>query len=120
MPTRWFSCQSRLVISFDPGKPGENGHAALQQLGIRFNKRFKFSTRLVLYRIPSWDHRIYLHEPGLYQQFRFPVYSGTGSKISIMASLKAGRRISLEAKGSVNREKEMKRWDAELQLRLDF
>ena len=118
MPVPWFTWQSRLDISFTPGKAEGVGHTALQQLTVRIKERIKCTTRLVLYNVPSWDNRIYLHEPGLYQQFKFPVYSGTGNKISILTSLKATKRINLEARASLDRERERKRWEAEMQLRL--
>ena len=118
MPQPWFTWQSRLDISFTPGKAEGVGHTALQQLTVRIKERLKCTARLVLYNVPSWNHRIYLHEPGLYQQFKFPVYSGTGNKISILTSLKATKRINLEARFSLDRERERKRWDAEMQLRL--
>ena len=118
MPVPWFTWQSRLDISLTPGKGEAVGHTALQQLTVRIKERLKCTTRLVLYNVPSWDNRIYLHEPGLYQQFKFPVYSGTGNKISILTSLKATKRINLEARFSLDRERERKRWEAEMQLRL--
>lgn len=118
MPLPWFTWQSRLDISFAPGKAEGVGHTALQQLTVRIKERIKCTTRLVLYNVPTWDYRIYLHEPGLYQQFKFPVYSGTGSKISILTSLKATKRINLEARASLDRERVRKRWEAEMQLRL--
>ena len=118
MPLPWFTWQSRLDISFAPGKAEGVGHTALQQLTVRIKERIKCTTRLVLYNVPTWDYRIYLHEPGLYQQFKFPVYSGTGSKISILTSLKATKRINFEARASLDRERVRKRWEAEMQLRL--
>ena len=118
IPVPWFNWQSRLDISFIAGKAEGLGHTALQQLTFRIKERLKFTTRLVLYNVPTWDNRIYLHEPGLYQQFKFPVYSGMGNKISVLTSLKATKRINLEARASLDRGIERKRWEAEMQLRL--
>ncbi len=74
-----------------------------------------------MYHVPSWDNRIYIHEPGLYQQFRFPVYYGNGNKISVLASVKPGKRITLEARASVVHEGEKNNnWETDLQLRLNF
>ncbi len=119
-PVPWLTWQSRLVISYTPGNHAGYGHAALQQVTVRLKKRLKCTTQLVMYHVPSWDNRIYLYEPGLYQQFRFPVYSGTGNKISMVTSVKPGKGITLEVRGSVIRESEMERWEADMQLRLNF
>lgn len=115
-----FTWQSRLVISMTPGKPEGKSHAALQQISFRFTEGLTFSTQLVVYQVPEWDNRIYLYEPGLYQQFRFPVYSGSGNKLSILASMKLGRRLNLEARGSLNRKNEIISWETEMQVRLNF
>ena len=57
----------------------------------------------MVYHVPSWDNRIYLYEPGLFQQFSFPVLSGTGNKITLVTSVKAGKRLTLEARGSIDK-----------------
>ena len=119
-PLPWITWQSRLVISYSPKNLAEGGHAALQQVTLRLRKKLRCTAQFVVYHIPSWTNRIYLYEPGLYQQFRFPVYSGTGNKFSIVFSLKLGRRLTLEARGSKTRESEKKRWEADMQLRLNF
>ena len=115
-----FTWQSRLVISFTPGKKTSRGHTALQQLTILANKRLRYTVQVVMFHVPSWDNRIYLYEPGLYQQFRFPVYSGTGSKLSMVTSLKPIKGLTLEGKVSVIRENEKEKWEAGIQLRLNF
>ena len=119
-PLPGFTWQSRLLISQSQGKPGGNSHAVLQQLGFRFMERIKCSAQLVLYQVPTWDNRIYLYEPGVYQQFSFPVYSGTGSKISLLTSLKLGRRAHFETRASLNRKDKTKSWETVMQLRFRF
>lgn len=112
--------QSRLVISFTPGTKAGLAHAALQHLSVQVHKSLKFTGQFVIYHVPSWDNRIYIHEPSLYQQFRFPVLYGTGNKISMLTSVKPGKRITLEARVSVVHESEKRIWETDLQLRLNF
>lgn len=119
-PLPWVNWQSRLVISYSTGNLAEGGHAALQQLSLRIRKKLRCTIQYVVYHVPSWTNRIYLYEPGLYQQFRFPVFSGSGNKFTIVSTLKLGRRLTLEAKGSINQKSEMKRWEADMQLRINF
>lgn len=117
-PCPWFSWQSRLVISYSPDKFSERGHIALQQLTLRHKKTLKCTARLVIYHIPSWERRIYLYEPGLYQQFSFPVYNGTGNKFSLLCSLKMGQRTSIELKGSLLNKDDLMGWETAAQLRI--
>ncbi len=117
-PLPWFSWQTRLVISYTPEYMSSYGFASVQQVTVRFNKWIKCTTQLVMFQIPSWDNRIYLYEPGLFQQFRFPVYSGSGNKFSLVNAVNLGKRITLEMRGSVIGGMEFKRWEVDLQLRL--
>jgi len=119
-PLPGFSWQSRLVISYTSGNASRKGHATLQQVNFRLNKKLRATLQFVMFHVPCWDNRIYLYEPGLYQQFRFPVYSGTGNKLSMLASLKPMRGVTLEAKGSVCRQDEIEKWEVGIQLRLNF
>ncbi|MCP4312176.1 MAG: hypothetical protein GY790_12995 [Bacteroidetes bacterium] len=119
-PAANFTWQSRLAISYTPGEESGHGHAALQQVSIRLNKRLRCTAQLILFNVPLWANRIYLYEPGLYQQFRFPVYNGKGHKLSLVASLKAVKRITLEGRGSILRDDKGKKCEAGFQLRLNF
>lgn len=119
-PSARFTWQSRLVLSYMPGKLRGGGHAGLQQLNFRVSSWLKCTAQLLVFNIPSWNNRIYLYEPGLFQQFSFPVYSGTGNKISGVVAVKPFRGITLEGKGSFYRDTEKEKWEAGLQLRLNF
>lgn len=117
-PKSWVSWQSRLIISYSPGKFAEKGYAALQQITFRHKKGIRLTAHLVLFHIPSWDRRIYIYEPVLYQQFSFPVYNGSGNKLTLLFSIKTGQRISMEIKGSLLFESELKKWETAMQLRV--
>lgn len=119
-PFNSFTWQSRLVISYTPGNVSDLGHAALQQAKIRLTKRLKCTVQLVMFFVPSWDNRICLYEPGLYQQFRFPVYSGTGNKLTLVASMKTMKRFNIEGKCSVIRKNGIDKWEAGIQLRMNI
>lgn len=119
-PSDRFNWQSRLVITYTPGNAPDFGHAALQQVRLRPNNRLNCIVQLVMFHVPSWDNRICLYEPGLYQQFRFPVYSGTGNKLTLVASMKATKGLSLEGKCSLIRKNGVENWEAGIQLRLNL
>lgn len=111
---------SRLVLSSTPGLSSSLGYAAVQQVGILLHKKLRCTSQWVVFHIPDWDNRIYLHEPGLFQQFKFPVYYGSGQKVSMVLSLKPFKRVCLEAQGSFMHRIEDVRWATGLQLRLNF
>jgi hypothetical protein len=73
-----------------------------------------------MFHVPLWDNRICLYEPGLYQQFRFPVYSGTGNKFTMLTLMKATKRLSLEGMCSVIKKNGLEIWEAGFQLRLNI
>lgn len=110
--------QTRLVVSYSPGEKAKRGHAALQLLTFRLKNKLRCTTQLVLYHIPSWDNRIYLYEPGLYQQFSFPVYSGTGHKTSVLFSYHPWESIVFEAKGTLVSESNERKGELAMQLRV--
>lgn len=110
--------QSRLVFSYTPRARPMRGHAALQQITFRLKEELRFSSQFVLYHIPSWEDRIYLYEPGLYQEFRFRPYHGTGHKISMLASFHPLDKIVIEAKATLVHENIESKWEVAMQLRL--
>jgi len=119
-PLESFTWQSRLVISYTPREFADRGHAAIQQVALHVNNTFKCTAQFVIFHIPSWNNRICLYEPGLYQQFRFPVYSGMGNKLSFAVSMKLAKRLVLEGKCSVLLKNGMENREAGIQLRMNF
>lgn len=119
-PFERLSWQSRLVISYTPGDLSDRGHAALQQVTFRMNEKLRCTVQFVMFHVPSWDNRICIYEPGLFQQFRFPVYSATGNKLTMVASTKFLKRLTLEMKCSVLRKNKVDNWETGVQLRMNF
>jgi len=133
-PALLLKWQSRIIFSLLSGKSNLiPGYAAVQQVSMNLLKYLKCTFQFVVFYVPDWDNRIYLYEPGLYYSFNFPVYYGTGQKITSVVSLKAGNRITLAGRVSVityNDRKETgsgndlipgnKKWELEMQLRLSF
>jgi len=99
-PTAKFQWQTRLVTTFEQEGKSIHAYAAILQARIHLLKNINFAMQFVDFDVPSWDHRIYLYEPGLYHHFNFPVYYGNGQKISLLFAIKAVKRITLEAKFS--------------------
>ena len=101
-PELLLKLQSRLVVSL---LSGENkpipGYAAVQQLSIHHRPYLSCTFQFVVFNVTDWDNRIYLYEPGLYYSFNFPVYYGTGQKVTSVVSLKTGRRMTLAMKASM-------------------
>ncbi|MFH0757615.1 MAG: helix-hairpin-helix domain-containing protein [Bacteroidota bacterium] len=98
--TAKFQWQTRLVTTFDQEGKSIHAYAAILQARIHPLKNMNFAIQFVVFDVPSWDHRIYLYEPGLYHQFNFPVYYGNGQKVSLLLSMKAFRWITVEGKFS--------------------
>jgi len=129
-----FQWVSRLVISWYSRSPERNpGYACAQQFIWAPTALFRTSIQLLHYRVGDWDNRIYLHEPGLYYQFQFPVCYGTGEKIAAVFTLKAGSHLILSWKiatryhnaegtsGSTDADALWHRkWDLALQVRLQL
>ncbi len=126
--------QSRLVFSLfsEHGKTNP-GYAAVQQLSLKSIHNMNCKFQFVVFHVEDWDNRIYLYEPGLYYDFNFPVYYGSGQKISSVLAVKAGGKVTISVKGSLvtfhDRDftgsgNDMilgnKKWDLKLQLRLNL
>ena len=124
--------QSRLVISLlSEQNKMIPGYAASQQFRIKFRKVISGNLQFVVFHVEDWDNRIYLYEPGLYYDFNFQVYYGSGQKISSVLAVKVGRKLTLSVKASMltyhDRDysgsgNEMilgnKKWEGKLQFRL--
>jgi hypothetical protein len=93
-----------LLASFQPGK------------------WMQVKTQFVVFSIPSWEHRIYLYEPGLYLRPRFPALNGIGQKIKGVFVIKPSRHIVLETQvGGIFRKEPGKNiLEAGMQLRFTF
>ena len=124
--------QSRLVISLLSGNSKKTpGYAIVQQIGIRHQPYLKYILQFVVFHVEDWDNRIYLYEPGLYYDFNFPVYYGSGQKISSVVVVKAGGKVAVSVKASMVKYHDRdhtgsgnemlpgnKKWEAKVQLRL--
>lgn len=129
-----FQWVSRLIISwYSRSLDGNPGYASAQQFTWAPTDFFRTSVQLVHYRVGDWDNRIYLHEPGLYYHFQFPVCYGNGEKFAAVFTLKAGSRIALSWKiatqyknaggSSDSSDTEVlwqRKWDLALQVRLQL
>ena len=59
---------------------------------------FMMRCQLAGFRVPDWNLRMAIYEPGLYREFRFPTYAGQGQKMSLHVRWKAGKRWVLEGR----------------------
>jgi hypothetical protein len=91
--------QSRLIISYGSSlRDSYPGYAIAQQVSVKIWQRLRPSLQFVVFEVQDWDHRIYLHEPGLYYDFSFPVCYGSGQKITMTLTLKPLKKLSLAGK----------------------
>jgi len=128
-----FRFRSRLAVSCSGPADGPKGMALEQLVAYRPAGPLKGTLQFVVFGIPGWDQRIYLYEPGLYQQFQFPVYNGSGQKITGVVSYTPARRITAGIKCSVVRYEHQhtlgtgndqmegnRQWESGIQLRFRF
>jgi hypothetical protein len=128
-----FRSQARLAISFPGAMKGPSGMALMQQASAKIRETLSSTLQFVVFRVPEWDQRICIYEPGLYHQFSFPVYHGTGQKLAWVLSYRPVRWITLglkfsairydhqDAIGSGNEMVEgNRRWETGGQLRFRF
>jgi hypothetical protein len=92
--------QTRCILSVLNGDPAGPCFAGVLQAHVRPVQRFRCIVQFVAFHVPTWKARIYLHEPSLYHQFRFPVLYGEGQKSTLTVALKLGRMFTLEGKFS--------------------
>jgi hypothetical protein len=115
-----FRWMNRLIVGyFSQGIKGSTGYAAVQQVSYDRGP-LKITAQCVLFEVEDWANRIYLHEPGFYYSFSFPVYYGSGQKSTLLLSIKLldGLRISVRISSTRNRGNQG--LDGGVQLRLRF
>lgn len=89
---------TRMVLNFCPRIQTQTAGAFVQQANLQVMRSLKLKLQFVVFRIPSWEQRIYIHEPGLYQQFSFPVYAGAGQKSMLACQWETRRWLTVEGK----------------------
>jgi len=87
-----------LLNQLDQSQGKHMGFAALQDLRLKPCSSFSLRMQFVLFQIPDWDMRLYLHEPGLYASFNFPVYYGAGQKMSFLFLMDLGKALKVSGK----------------------
>jgi hypothetical protein len=90
--------QSRLVLSATERPFRDPGYAALAQARMAAGRRLVTTVQFVVFDIPDWDARVYLYEPGLYHQFSFPAYYGSGQKATVLFALRICRKCTCEVR----------------------
>jgi hypothetical protein len=112
---RWLS---RLVMGYcSHRQDSSTGYAAAQQLTYNPGP-VKVIVHYVVFQVSDWANRIYLHEPGFYYSFSFPVFYGSGQKTTLLFTLKPFPGLSVSAKISGTNNKGKQSWESGLQLRL--
>ncbi len=126
--------KSRLIITYGSNsRDSYPGYAFAQQLTVLPWKNLRTTFQFVVFEVPDWDHRIYLHEPGLYYDFSFPVCYGSGQKVVVTLKWKPNPVLSISGKlalTSYNNRDTLgsgndlilgnEKWMLALQLRLDL
>lgn len=116
-----FRWQTRLVLSyFNQQHHPAPAFAAVQQITVGSNNKWKATIQFVLFQVTEWENRIYLYEPGLYYSFSFPAYYGSGQKTTLLLTLKPVRRLTLSAKLSGITNNGNRKWESAIQLRLNL
>ncbi len=91
--------QSRLVASvFSGNRAPSSGYAGLQQVRFTILSWLRVTIQWVVFHVKDWNNRIYLYEPGLYYDFRFPAYYGTGQKTTVVLTTKTANHVILAGK----------------------
>jgi hypothetical protein len=80
-------------------KNSSTGYAAVQQLTLNLDY-FRATARMVLFHVDEWANRIYLHEPGFYYSFNFPVFYGSGKRTTLLLTYRALKRLTFSLKVS--------------------
>lgn len=113
-----FRWQSRLVLgTCSHQKNQSTGYAAVEQVSLHRNF-FRITAQLVLFHVDEWANRIYLHEPGFYYSFSFPVYYGCGQKTSLLITCKPVKKLSVSTRCSVTRNRGKQSWEGGVQMRM--
>jgi len=121
---------SRIIATLT-GPGHRKGVAVVQQAGNLRPDWLRIRLQFVVFDIPVWNGRIYLYEPGMYHQFNFPVYNGTGQKITMVLGISRIRPAVLEARISATHHQHADhlgsgdhrvngnmRWEAGMQIRI--
>ncbi len=91
--------QSRLIFSYGSNiTDSYPGYAIVQQISIHASQRLRTTIQFVVFEVQNWDHRIYLHEPGLYYDFSFPVCYGSGQKMVMTLAVKPFDKLTIAGK----------------------
>jgi hypothetical protein len=115
-----FRWMSRLIVGFyTEGQKASTGYAALQQVSYKQGP-LGITAQFVLFEIEDWSNRIYLHEPGFYYSFSFPVYYGSGQKSSLLLTYKVVNGLRISVRISSTRNKGNQGVDGGIQLRVSF
>jgi hypothetical protein len=111
---------SRLVIAHcSQRKNSSTGYAVVQQLSLNWDY-FRATSRMVLFHVDDWANRIYLHEPGLFYSFNFPVFYGSGKRTTLLLSCKALKRLTFSAKVSGTKKTGKLNWESGIQIRVNI
>lgn len=74
----------------------QKGYVFYQDIGYKFpSGRFSLSGRYAIYKIDSYDSRIYAYENDVLYAFSIPAYIGTGSRAYLVAKIRVYRNIDL-------------------------
>ncbi len=116
----YLRCRYRLIGTFlHQEQVSNSGLAASMEAGVRAGKQIQFRMQTVVFRVGSWENRIYLYQPGLYYSFNFPVYNGTGHRTSLIFNWKPVNRLTVSASitSTLRKERNGNGTRAEVQLR---
>lgn len=126
--------QSRMILSLlSGGKRARPGYITYHQVRIHTSGDLTCTLRFLVFNVTDWDNRIYIHEPGLYYSFSFPAFYGKGQKVNSVISLKTGKKLTVAGTFSILSYADRdhigsgndlipgsRKWEAEIQLRLNF
>jgi hypothetical protein len=113
-----FRWQSRFLLGyFLQQKNSSTGYALVQRLSLT-EEHFRATAQLVFFHIQDWSNRIYLHEPGFYYSFNFPLYYGCGHRTTVLFTFLPVKQVAISLKISVILNRGKQSWESGLQVRL--
>lgn len=78
---------------FSSEDPLTSGWFLFQDFGVNlWKEKVNMDLRYALFFTPNWNNRIYVYEKDLYQNFSFPVFSGSGQRFFLLTSIKLNER----------------------------
>lgn len=113
-----FRWQSRILLGYcNHRQVGSTGYAVVQRFSL-MREHFRATAQLVFFHIEDWANRIYLHEPGFYYSFSFPLYYGCGNKTTVLFTCFPATQVAISVKicGTLNSGKQS--WESGLQIRV--